>query len=215
MRATWASKRRTAAPLAIPGIGPIIAAGPIAAALAGAGIGAATGGLIGGLTDLGIPDEEAHTYAEGVRRGGTLVTATAHTEMQAARAVDILHRHGAVDIEERAASWRQDGWSGQVSDKEETIPLVKEEVAVGKRKVSKGAVKVYSRVQERPVQETVKLQDEKARIERRPVDRPASARRRCAIPCARPRWKSRAPRAATAATPGRSAACWRTRLTPA
>ena len=163
------------APLAIPGIGPIIAAGPIAAALAGAGLGAATGGLIGGLTKLGIPDEHAHTYAEGVRRGGTLVTATAHTEMQAARGVEILQRHGAVDIEERAASWRQEGWSGQVSDKEETIPVVKEEVAVGKRKVSKGAVKISSRVNERPVEETVKLQDEKATIERHPVDRPASA----------------------------------------
>ena len=60
--------------LAIPGIGPIIAAGPIAAALAGAGIGAVTGGLIGGLTKLGVPEEHAHHFAEGVRRGGTLVT---------------------------------------------------------------------------------------------------------------------------------------------
>jgi uncharacterized protein (TIGR02271 family) len=163
------------APLAIPGIGPIVAAGPIAAALAGAGIGAVAGGLIGSLTDMGVPEEDAHTYAEGVRRGGTLVTATAHTDLQSKRAVEIFQRHGAVDIEQRAASWREEGWSGRLSDQGETIPVVKEELAVGKRKVSKGAVKVYSRVQERPVQETVNLQDEKAHIERRPVDRPASA----------------------------------------
>ncbi|MEO7912084.1 MAG: general stress protein, partial [Roseiflexaceae bacterium] len=68
--------------LAIPGIGPVLAAGPLAAALGaagastlvGAGVGAATGGLIGGLIGLGIPEEDANMYAEGVRRGGTLVT---------------------------------------------------------------------------------------------------------------------------------------------
>ncbi|HEV8718643.1 MAG TPA: general stress protein [Candidatus Binatia bacterium] len=57
--------------LAIPGIGPILAAGPIMAALTGAGIGALAGGLIGALTDLGVPEEEARYYAEGVRRGGS------------------------------------------------------------------------------------------------------------------------------------------------
>ncbi|HET7670660.1 MAG TPA: YsnF/AvaK domain-containing protein [Burkholderiales bacterium] len=163
------------APLAIPGIGPIIAAGPIAAALAGAGLGALAGGMIGGLTKLGVPEEDAHVYAEGVRRGGTLVTASAETDAQADRAVAILKRHGAVDIEERAATWRKEGWSGQLSDKGETIPVVKEEIAVGKRKVSKGKVKVYSHVHERPFEETVKLRDEKAHIERRPVDRPVTA----------------------------------------
>jgi hypothetical protein len=62
------------ASLAIPGFGPVIAAGPIAAALAGAGVGAVAGGLIGGLTNIGVPEQEAHYYAEGVRRGGTLIT---------------------------------------------------------------------------------------------------------------------------------------------
>src|SRR5215216_3754325 len=69
--------------LAIPGIGPVLAAGPLAAALGtagastlvGAGIGAAAGGVVGGLVGLGIPEEDANMYAEGVRRGGTLVTA--------------------------------------------------------------------------------------------------------------------------------------------
>ena len=60
--------------LTIPVIGPILAAGPIAAALTGAGIGAAAGGLIGALTESGIPEEDAKYYAEGVRRGDVLVT---------------------------------------------------------------------------------------------------------------------------------------------
>ena len=55
---------------AIPGVGPIVAAGPIVATLTGAGVGAATGGILGGLTDLGVSENDAHTYAEGVRRGG-------------------------------------------------------------------------------------------------------------------------------------------------
>src|SRR5215210_8323827 len=86
------------APLAIPGIGPILAAGPIAAALTGAGIGAVAGGLIGGLTNLGVPEEEAHYYAEGVRRGGILVTVAAETDSEAETAVNVMRRHGAVDI---------------------------------------------------------------------------------------------------------------------
>ncbi len=101
------------APLAIPGVGPIIAAGPIAAALAGAGIGAVAGGLIGGLTHLGVPEEEAHYYAEGVRRGGILVTLAANDDAQAERAVQIMKRHGAVDIDQRATEWKRQGWKGR------------------------------------------------------------------------------------------------------
>jgi hypothetical protein len=101
------------APLAIPGVGPIIAAGPIAAALTGAGIGAVAGGLIGGLTNLGVPEEQAHYYAEGVRRGGILVTVAAESEARAADAVGIMKRHGAVDIDQRSAEWKRQGWKGR------------------------------------------------------------------------------------------------------
>src|SRR5215210_3852766 len=78
--------------------GALTGAGPIAAALTGAGIGAVAGGLIGGLTDLGVPEEEAHYYAEGVRRGGILVTVAAETDSEAETAVNVMRRHGAVDI---------------------------------------------------------------------------------------------------------------------
>src|ERR1700712_4446133 len=65
--------------LAIPGLGPVVAAGWLAStavgAIGGAAIGGAAGGLVGALTHAGVPEEDAHVYAEGVRRGGTLVTA--------------------------------------------------------------------------------------------------------------------------------------------
>jgi hypothetical protein len=100
-------------PLAIPGVGPIVAAGTLASVLAGAGIGAVTGGLIGALTRLGVPEETAHAYAEGVRRGGIVVTVAAEGEAQAGKAVAIFKRHGAVDIDERATEWKKQGWKGR------------------------------------------------------------------------------------------------------
>jgi hypothetical protein len=97
--------------LAVPGIGPVLAAGPIAAALAGAGLGAAAGGVIGALTELGIPAEDAGVYAEGVRRGGTLVTVLTDDE-RAERIMAVMARHGAVDVDEHVTQWRQAGWPG-------------------------------------------------------------------------------------------------------
>ena len=168
------------APLAIPGIGPIIAAGPIAAALAGAGIGAVAGGLIGGLTNMGVPEEEAHYYAEGVRRGGILVTVAAEDDAHASRAVGIMKRHGAMDIDQRAAEWKKQGWkgrfdTGQPAEDERNLPVTEEQLAVGKREVSQGGVRVHSRVREQPVQKTVDLEEERVDVQRRPADRPASA----------------------------------------
>ncbi|MGE5105607.1 MAG: hypothetical protein ACM3NZ_12715 [Betaproteobacteria bacterium] len=97
--------------LAIPGIGPIIAAGPIVATLTGAGVGAVAGGLIGGLTDMGVSRPDAEYYAEQVRRGGALVTVRAD-DARAERAADIMRAHGAIDIERRAEQWRAHGWTG-------------------------------------------------------------------------------------------------------
>jgi uncharacterized protein (TIGR02271 family) len=173
------------APLAIPGIGPIVAAGPIAAALTGAGLGAVAGGLIGGLTRLGVPEEEAHYYAEGVRRGGILVTVAADGDREAQTAVSIFERHGAVDIDERATEWKKQGWKGRFeaetdtgrpgATEERTIPVTQEELTIGKRTVDQGGVRVYSRVKEQPVREQVDLEEEHVDVERRPVNRPAGA----------------------------------------
>lgn len=97
--------------LAIPGIGPILAAGPLVATLAGAGAGAIAGGVVGALVGLGIPEEEARYYHEGVRRGGTLVSVTTSDE-SVERARSIMQRYNPVNMEERVARWRESGWGG-------------------------------------------------------------------------------------------------------
>lgn len=95
--------------LAFPALG-VVVLGPLAATAVGAGIGAVSGGIIGGLLGLGVPEVHAHAYAEGVRRGGTLITVIAD-EADADRVRGILDRDGAVDIEKRGSSYRQQGWT--------------------------------------------------------------------------------------------------------
>jgi hypothetical protein len=101
--------------LFIPGIGPVIAAGPVTAVLStltsagiGAAVGGITGGLLGALMDVGIPEESAHHYAEGVRRGGSLVTLKT-TDQRAEQAAKILNRYDPINIKERADEWREEG----------------------------------------------------------------------------------------------------------
>lgn len=87
-----------------------LVAGPLAGALTGAAAGTLTGGLLGGLIGLGIPEEHAHAYAEGIRRGGVLVTAQVD-EALVDRTREILDDEGAVNIEERAATYREAGFT--------------------------------------------------------------------------------------------------------
>ena len=171
--------------LAVPGIGPVIAAGPRGAALTGAGVGAVAGGLIGALTHAGVPREEAGYYAEAVRRGGALVTVRAEDDM-AERVADILQRNDAIDIQRQAETWRTSGWTGfdenaQPLNHEDihrergaVLPVVEEQLRVGKREVERGGVRVYSRMTEQPVEQAVTLREEHAHVERRAVDRPAT-----------------------------------------
>jgi hypothetical protein len=113
--------------LTIPGVGPVIAAGPLAAGLAGAGIGAVAGGLIGALVDAGIPEDEAGYYAEGVRRGGTLVGVRTE-DARASDARAILSRYNPVDIEQRVSSWQERGWTGYDPNAEPyDVDLIREE----------------------------------------------------------------------------------------
>lgn len=208
--------------LSIPGIGPVLAAGPLVALIAGAGIGATAGGLVSGLTRLGLGDDEAHTYAEGLRRGGTLVTVNTD-DQRADLAVGVMRRLGAVEIDKRAAEWREGGWQGFAetetlrphvtpdADEEATrridrrsevtaehepvraladvarggaaagdefavpppevaIPVIAEELQVGKREVERGGVRVQKRVTETPVEEDVTLREERVNVDRRPAD---------------------------------------------
>lgn len=100
--------------MAIPGVGPVVAAGWLAAtalgAVTGAVAGGAAGGLIGALTDSGVPEDHAHVYAEGVRRGGTLVTARVDDSIQL-DAEAILERSNWVDPAERRLAYAEQGWT--------------------------------------------------------------------------------------------------------
>lgn len=84
--------------LAIPGLGPFIAAGPIMAALSGAAVGAATGGIVGGLIGLGIPEIEAKRYEDKLKKGNYLVSAHTNNDDQLDRAKTIFEEAGAEDI---------------------------------------------------------------------------------------------------------------------
>lgn len=98
--------------LAIPGLGPVVAAGWLAATLVGAGAGAVAGGVIGGLTSAGVDEAHAHGYAEGIRRGGTLVTVRSDDD-RLSTVTGILDNEGTVDMAEREATWRGEGWTGR------------------------------------------------------------------------------------------------------
>jgi hypothetical protein len=93
--------------LTIPVIGPVIAAGPIVTALVGAGAGAVAGGIVGALVDMGVPEDRAKFYAEGIRKGGTLVTVQCN-DQQASLAESILTQHNPVNINEREQQWQQE-----------------------------------------------------------------------------------------------------------
>ena len=189
--------------LAIPGLGPVVAAGWLVSTLVGAGAGAALGGLTGSLVDAGVDENDAHAYAEGVRRGGALVTVRA-SESEVSRIVDILDDEGTVNFDERADTWRSEGWTGGMTDAgatattsagmmgtglsdslggsrstgmtdrttstgrgDEVIPVVEEELHVGKREVNRGRVRIHSHVVETPVSEQVSLREERVHVERR------------------------------------------------
>jgi hypothetical protein len=84
--------------LAIPGVGPFIAAGPIMGALAGLGVGGAVGGLVGALIGLGIPEYEAKRYEGRIKSGGVLLSVHCDTSAEIKRAKDLLKQTGAEDI---------------------------------------------------------------------------------------------------------------------
>jgi hypothetical protein len=100
--------------IAIPGIGPVVAAGWLAATAAGAATGlvagGALGGLVGALTKAGVPEEEAHVYSEGVRRGGTLLSVRIADE-RASEIESALNRYRPTDVSSRGSEYRAAGWT--------------------------------------------------------------------------------------------------------
>ena len=148
-------------------------------------------GMWGSIKHAFLPDEDRHTYEEGVRRGGFLLTADVD-DSNVDNAVKVLEEANTVDIDDRSQQWRSSGWdydaaavgatagyglSGSTATSsgtagEQVIPIVEEALVVGKREVDRGGARVRSYVTEVPVHEQVRLRDEKINVERRAVDRP-------------------------------------------
>jgi uncharacterized protein (TIGR02271 family) len=122
--------------------------------------------------------DETDTYSEAVRRGNCVLSVDVTDDEQARRAADTLERHDPVDIDARAAQWRESGWQGSQAGTQanggEAIPIVEEQLRVGKREVRRGGVRVRSHNYEKPVEANVQLREEHATVERRPADRPAT-----------------------------------------
>jgi uncharacterized protein (TIGR02271 family) len=148
------------------------------------------------LTDLGVPMHEARSYAEGVSRRGALVVVNADDD-RADRGMEIMHRLSPGDGREPAARQQQTGRTRitpytaapattnirreqeprdrrEVGREETTIPVVEEEISVGKREVERGKARIRTHMEERPVEESVRLREEKVIVERHPVNRPAT-----------------------------------------
>lgn len=147
------------------------------------------GGFFQNVKDLfgmDVSERERGYYAEGIRRGGVLL-AVITEDKTADLARDIMEKHNPVNVDMRAEIWQKAGWSGfdvkaapytpeqATHEREKVLPVIEEQLRVGKREIQKGTVRVYTRVIEKPVEEKVTLREEKATIERRPVERPATA----------------------------------------
>ena len=134
------------------------------------------GGISGFFKNLfGGHDEttdESGYYTEAVSRGSAVLTVTVD-DSKVDSATAILDRYNPVESDQQVAQFAQTGKATKSSG-DQVIPVVQEEMQVGKRAVSRGGVRVYSRVTETPVSESVSLHEERARVERHAVNRPAT-----------------------------------------
>ena len=153
--------------------------------------GSAGRSMVDKLTDHGVPDKHAHYYTEGVRRGGSLVR-VATDEDHYQEALRIMKAHGAVDINKRASYYQKGGFdrydekAPQYTEQETradrerydaekaSLPVVEEELQVGKEKVDTGGVRIFTRTTETPVEKDVNLREEHVDVERHKVDRAAT-----------------------------------------
>ncbi len=131
-----------------------------------------------------MSDDDRYGYEEGIRRGGYLLCARVD-ESRADEAIRVLEETNSVDFDERQQQWRSEGWAGytgasqtdisrtqerSATVEEQHIPIVEEQLRVGKREVARGGARVRSYIEETPVHEQVSLREEHVSIERRPVD---------------------------------------------
>ena len=131
-----------------------------------------------------LDESERGVYSDSLGRGGTVVCVSTTADDQN-RAADILNDSGAIDIDKKSESPVDRRYNAEsstlrdntkVSDRpaERSIPVVEEQLNVGKRTVKRGGVRIYNQVHEEPVERTVNLREERVRVERRPADRPAT-----------------------------------------
>jgi uncharacterized protein (TIGR02271 family) len=126
------------------------------------------------LSSIGVPRADAQHYEEALHRGHALVSAST-SDQRIDEAVDIMSHHKILDIHEQMRSWNtaDDKKRSLQSGEEATLPVIEEEIRVGKREVERGGVRVRAHVTETPVDETVNLREEHVEVERHPVNRPA------------------------------------------
>ncbi len=129
--------------------------------------------------------KQSTAYSDAARSCDSIVTVHARSIDEARSAADILDKCGAIDIDERASQYGYTNESGSMesdrsradmdrSDTARSIPVIEEQMHVGKRSVEGGGVRIRSRIVERPVEERLRLREEHVRVERRPVDRKAT-----------------------------------------
>lgn len=123
------------------------------------------------MLGFGVHHEDLPYYHEGLRRGGTLLSVQTD-ESQENKVAGIFADYNAVDIDTRAKEWSSAGWS---PNKQMAIPVVEEELKIGKRLIRRGGVRVYTSVTDRPIEESVRLREEHVEVTRQPVDRAATA----------------------------------------
>jgi uncharacterized protein (TIGR02271 family) len=135
---------------------------------------------------LGASPEEARFWSQGVQNGGTLLTLQT-TQDRAEEAMDIMERFSVAQIEEQnlqgvtQSTVQSTARQSAPVQGETTIPIVEEQIQVGKREVQRGGVRVFTHVTDRPVEENVQLREEHVTVERRPVDRPVTEADRAAF----------------------------------
>ena len=170
--------------LAIPGIGPFLAAGAFASALGGAAIGAGVGAIAGALAGMGVPKDEAEYYEGEAKSGRTLVTVRADSRYDQAQRV--LRQHGAYDIESRGATTTAPGLATERAvasqpatagargvEGEQTVQLREEQLQARKTSVETGQVVLGKQVVEEERTLSVPVTREEVFVERHAVNRPA------------------------------------------
>jgi len=142
-------------------------------------------GFWASIKEAFMSDEDRAGYEEGLRRGGYLLCAQVD-EGRADEAIRILEQSNSIDFDQRQQQWRSEGWAGYTGGtqaratgattvEEGHIPVVEEQLIVGKRELERGGARVRSYVREVPVHEQVSLREEHVSIERRPVDERVSS----------------------------------------